>query len=72
MEIIIPGVTTQTVEIFLTLILRWNNFKKFLIVIYSLYTCYGIVNIRVTSKLYDFINNDDRNTVVAHKLWLGE
>ena len=27
---------------------------------------------RVTSKLYDFINNDDRNTVVTHKLWLGE
>ena len=26
----------------------------------------------VYSKLYDFINNDDRNTVVTHKLWLGE
>ena len=25
----IPGVTTQTVEIFFTVMLRWNNFKKF-------------------------------------------
>ena len=41
---------------------------------YGGYLSYKInkVSIRVTSKLYDFINNDDRNTVVTHKLWLGE
>ena len=28
--------------------------------------------IRVNSKLYDFLKNDGRITVVAPKLWLGE